>query len=53
MNGVFEHVVDKVGIGLHEIIQVLQVLQFLAFLLIKDVKVDIRGVQLHILELLD
>ena len=39
MDGVFEHEVDEVGVGLHKVVQVLQILQLTALLLVKDVKV--------------
>ena len=39
MDGVFEHEVDEVGIGLDKVVQVLQILQLATLLLVKDVKV--------------
>jgi len=39
MDGVFEHEVDEVGVGLHKVVQVLQILQITTLLLVKDVKV--------------
>jgi len=51
MNRILEHEVDKVGRWLHELIQLLEVFQFAALLLIEDVEVVLRGVQLHVLNL--
>ena len=51
MNRVLEHEVDKVGRGLNEFVQLLQVLQFTALLLVEDVKIVLRCVQLHVLDL--
>ena len=39
MDGVFEHEIDEVGVGLDEVVQVLQILQLTTLLLIEDVKV--------------
>lgn len=44
MNGVFEHEVYEVGVWLDEVVQILQILQLASLLLVKDVKVVLRGV---------
>lgn len=44
MDGVLEHEVYEVGVGLDEVVQILQILQLAALLFVKDVKVVLRGV---------
>mmetsp|Transcript_35519 Transcript_35519/g.43516 ORF Transcript_35519/g.43516 Transcript_35519/m.43516 type:complete len:256 (-) Transcript_35519:145-912(-) len=51
MNGVLEHKVDEVGVGLDELVQLLQVAQLASLLLVENVEVVLRRVQLHILHL--
>ena len=51
MNGVLEHEVDEVGRRLDELIQLLQVLQLSSLLLVENVEIILRGVQLHIFDL--
>ena len=48
---VFEHEVDEVGRRLDEFIQLLEVLQLAPLALVKDVKVVLRGVEFHVLDL--
>ncbi len=52
MDGVFEHEVYEVGVRLDEVVQILQILQLASLLLVKDVKVVLRGVQFHVFDLL-
>ena len=51
MYRVFEHEVDEVWGRLDEFIEKLQVLQFASLLLIEDVEVVFRSIQLHIFDL--
>ena len=51
MYGVLEHEVYEVGVGLHKLVQLLQVLQLTSLLLVEDVKVVLRRVQLHVFKL--
>ena len=44
MDSVLEHVVDKIWVRLHKVIQVLQILKFLALFFIEDVEVDVTRV---------
>ena len=52
MDGVLEHEVYEVGVGLDEVVQILQILQLASLLFVKDVKVVLRGVKLHVFDLL-
>ena len=53
MDGIFEHEVDKVGVGLYELVELLKTFQLTAFLIIEDVKVILRRIELHILDLVN
>ena len=44
MDGVLEHEVYEVRVGLDEVVQILQILQLASLFLVKDVKVVLRGV---------
>ena len=48
---VFEHEVDEVGCRLDKFVQLLKVLQLAPLALVKDVKVVLRGVEFHVLDL--
>ena len=52
MDGVLEHEVYEVGVRLDEVVQILQILQLASLLFVKDVKVVLRGVKLHVFDLL-
>ncbi len=52
MDGVLEHEVYEVRVGLNEVVQILQILQLASLLLVKDVKVVLRGVKFHVFDLL-
>ena len=51
MNSVLEHEVDEVGRRFDELIQLLQILQLSPLLLVKNVEIILRCVQLHIFDL--
>ena len=44
MDGVFEHEVDKIWVGLDEIVEGLQVLEFFSLFLVEDIEVVLVGV---------
>ena len=51
MDGILEHEVDEVGVGLDELVELLQVSQLAALLLVEDVEVVLARVQFHVLDL--
>ena len=51
VNRVFKHEVDEVWVGLDELIELLQVFELTTLLLVKNVEIVLRGVQLHVFEL--
>ena len=52
MDGVFEHKVDEVGIGLDELVELLEILELTTLLLVKNIEIVLRGVQFHVFELI-
>ena len=51
MDSILEHEVDEVGRRLDELVQLLQVLQLSPLLLVENVEIILRGVQLHVFDL--
>lgn len=51
MDGVLEHEVDEIGVGLDKLVQLLQVLELASLLLVEDVEVVFGGVQLHVFDI--
>lgn len=52
MDRIFEHVIEKVGIRFHIVIQTLQVLYLSALLLIKEIKIDLKRIKFLIFKLI-
>ena len=50
MDSVFEHEVNEVGVGLHELIELLQVFQLSSLLFVEDIEVVFTGVKLHVFD---
>ena len=44
MDGVFKHEVDKIWVGLDEIVEGLQVLEFFSLFFVEDIEVVLVGV---------